>query len=52
MEVMNLEEALTMVPELNLAVNVSKPRFWPHDEDYEEWRKEAKRIQKEMGDEH
>jgi F-type H+-transporting ATPase subunit d len=37
-EEMNLEEALDAVP--HLVVNPNKPSFWPHDEDYDEWRKE------------
>lgn len=44
-EEMNCEEALTYVPHLNLVVNPDKPSLWPHDQDYDEWRKRIENME-------
>ena len=45
-EDMCLEEAYDSCPEV-LRVNPDKPTFWPHDQDYEEWRKWMKENKEE-----
>ena len=49
-EDMNLEEALEVVP--HMVIDPKKPNFWPHDQDFDEWKEYIAKLKKEGGDEH
>ena len=47
-EDMCLEEMMDNCPEL-LDVNPEKPSFWPHDQDYDEWKAQCEKLAAEEG---
>ena len=50
LEEMNLEEALEVVP--HLVIDSKNPNFWPHEQEWDEWKAYIAELKKHGDDHH